>query len=368
MENTIAESVTVCYKQQRLSFSTLDLLHSCERLFQLERLLAGEREAESDHLLFGSAYGIGVASYLEHQDQDRALYEAWLAYWPELDSDKKSVWRCMQALLRSFSKLDDLLDDYELVYLQDRPATEMSFRLNIDQDYYYVGYIDAVLRHRYTKQYVVFECKTTGLGLYDLSPLYKHSGQALGYSIVLDKIVGESQTSYGVLYFVCQLGRNFQDITCHVMPFDKTLLDRLNWFIVLGLDVKHLKEMQSLQVYPRRHQSCLKYNRPCRHFGTCHMHSLDRPKPIEVDETEYQFIYELEEVVQDHLERIASMPAQAAPVLTTKDYFIIPEEVFSDGDILDLDVYKPVVPAATVAVSAKQKLADILAARKRKQS
>lgn len=98
------------------------------------------------------------------------------------------------------------------------------------------------------------------------------------------------------------------------------------------------------------------------------MHSLDRPKPIEVDETEYQFVYELEEVVQDHLERIASMPVQAAPVLTTKDYSIIPEEVFSDGDILDLDVYKPVVPAATVAVSAKQKLADILAARKRKQS
>lgn len=375
MENTIAESATAesaiawtlstGTKQQRLSFSTLDLLHSCERLFQLERLLAGEREAESDHLLFGSAYGTGVASYLEHQDEDRALYEAWLAYWPELDSDKKSVWRCLQALIKSFSSLDNLLDEYELVSFQSRSATELSFRLNIDQDHYYVGYIDAVLQHKYSKQYVVFECKTTGLALYDLSPLYKHSGQALGYSIVLDKIVGEAQSSYGVLYFACQLGRGFSDITCHVMPFNKTLLDRLNWFIVLGLDVKHLQEMKSLQVYPRRHQSCLRFNRPCRHFGTCHMHSLDRPKVLEEDETAYQFIYELEDVIEDHLSRIAGEAAQPQEDFSVNDQ-TIQDSAFVLGEIVDLDTFQaPVVQAEAVA-SSKQKLSDILAARKRK--
>jgi len=348
---------------QRLSFSTLDLLQSCERLYQLERLLEGERREESDHLVFGKAYGLGVAVYLETQDPDQALYQAYLAYVPMIDSEKKCVWRCMQALIKSFPALDNLLEEYELVSFQSRPACELSFRLDIDPDYYYVGYIDAVLKHRYTKQYVVFECKTTGLLLNDLSPLYKHSGQALGYSIVLDQIVGEDISSYGVLYFVCQLGKDFSTINVHVLPFNKTLLDRLNWFIVLGLDVQRLHQMHNLSVYPRRYTACLKYNRACRHFGTCHLHSLDRPKQEEPDEIEYQFIYQLDQVVESHLKRIAAMPAELQE---------IKEPVVQCEDMIDLDCIElmslpasqPASQPITRPLSGKEKLAALLAKKR----
>lgn len=290
----------------RLSHSTLDTLNRCERKYQLERLLvSGDRE-ESEHLSFGHAFGAGVASYLSDQDAEKALFKAWLAYWPEVETEKKSQAICFLALQNAFRVLDDILQEYELVYFEGKPACELSFRLNIDEDYYFVGYVDAVLRHRYHGVYVVFEVKTTGLALLDLAPAYKHSGQALGYSIALDRIVGHELSSYGVLYFVAQLGKDINSPTkIHVLPFDKTLLDRLNWFVTLGLDVKHLHEMQELGIYPKRYTACLSFNKPCRHFGTCHLHSLDTPKVIEPDEVDYQFVYDLEELVADHLRRIA---------------------------------------------------------------
>jgi hypothetical protein len=290
----------------RLSHSTLELIHSCERKFQIEKLLVNDGREESEHLVFGTAYGIGVATYLETQDHDLALFKAWMAYDPLIEYGNKTEASCLLALEASFSKLDDLLQDYELVYFQQRPATELSFRLEINPLMYFVGYIDAVIRNRWTGKYFIFECKHTGLGLSDLSPLYKHSGQALGYSIVLDRIVGEDQSAYGVLYFVCQLGRTFGDFTVHLLPFDKNLMDRLNWFITLGLDAKHVEELRGFKVYPRRGSSCLRFNKPCFHFGTCHMHTQDTPKLYEPDTIEYQFTYRLDELVANHLIRLGA--------------------------------------------------------------
>lgn len=353
----------------RLSFSTLDLIHSCERLFQLEKLLANGSRDDTEHTVFGTAFGVGVASYLQNQDRDRALFEAWLAYYPVEESDKKDQWRCQIALMRSFDALDSLLEEYELVYFEDKPACELSFRLNIDEDFYYVGYIDAVLQHRITGKYMVFEVKHTGLLLNDLKPLYKHSGQALGYSIVLDKIVGKELSSYGVLYFVAQLQKDYNEVKPIVLPFNKTLLDRLNWFIVLGLDVQHLHSMKGLGIYPRRHTACLRFNKVCKHFGTCHLHSMDRYKEAEADLIEYQFVYSLDDVVNDHLSRIAKLPEEDLEVK---------EEDAEASDIIDLDsdcsffvhpekqaiADKSPVIQVDSSLSGKDKLNAILAAKR----
>ena len=187
----------------RLSHSTLQTLHTCDRKFQLDKLLVTEIERdETEHTAFGKAFGAGIATYLVTQDAKRALFEAWLAYVPEIETDKKSIARCIAALEVAFPRLDTILMDYEVVTFENKPAVELSFRLNITKKYYFVGYIDAVLKNRYTGQHVVFECKSTGLQLLDLSPLYQNSGQALGYSIALDRIVGKKLANYGVLYFV----------------------------------------------------------------------------------------------------------------------------------------------------------------------
>lgn len=290
----------------RLSYSTLETLYTCERKYQLEHLLSnGAPRTESEHFSFGHCFGEGIAHYLVHQDRDAALFTAWLAYYPQIETEKKNQSIAVNALNIAFTKLDDVLQDYEVAWFEGKPAVELSFKLMIDDFYYYSGHIDVVLRNKWTGKYYIFEVKTTGLGLHDITPLYANSGQALGYSIILDKIAGEKLTDYGVLYFVGQLGRDPYNVTIHVLPFDKSMVDRLNWFMTLGLDVERIKRMEELGVYPKRGSSCLNFMRPCPHFGVCGLHSMDKSAGIVEDKETYQFEYQLTDLVEEHLDRLA---------------------------------------------------------------
>lgn len=310
----------------RLSHSSLEVLQSCERKFQIEKLLVNlDDKEESVHFSFGHGFGAGIATYMVTQDKDQALFQGWMAYMPVVEDDKKNQATCVSALLASFPALDRLLQTYEVATFNGAPAVELSFRLDVNPSKYFVGHIDVVLKHRVTGRYYVMEVKSTGIQLLDLKPLYQHSGQALGYSIALDKIVGEKISDYGVLYFVIQLpSSNAKDGVPKpiVMEFKKTLLDRLNWFISLGLDVQHLEAMEELNIFPKRFSACLKYNRPCRHFGTCSMQSFDVPKVQEEDKIVYTFQYELDDLVSDHLERIAAAPVQPAPTMRSTEFIM----------------------------------------------
>jgi hypothetical protein len=299
----------------RLSDSSLRNLHACERFFQLEKLLVtGKGKEESDHLTFGTAFGIGVAHYVATRDRERSLIKAWLAFNENLSTDKKNWWRCMGGLQIAFPALDDILMDYDVVYYKDKPAAELSFRLDINEKYYFVGHIDLILRHKATQKFCVFEVKHTGLQLHDLEPLYANSGQALGYSIALDRIVGVQQSSYDVVYFVLQVDKSFSG-KIQVLPFKKTILDRLNWFLTLGIDVERIERMRELNVFPKRGASCLRFNRPCIHFGTCGLSSFDKPKEPEEDKIVYDFIYDLDSLVTDHLVRVKQMRNQSTSLL-----------------------------------------------------
>ena len=291
----------------RLSHSTLDIVNTCERKFQLEKLLISDTSKdETADTVLGKAYGVGVASYLVDQDKEQALYKAWLEYWPELETDKKSINHCTHALERSFPALDKLLQDYEVATLKDgKPAVELSFRININPQYYYVGYVDVVLRNKWDGVYVATDAKTTGLNLIDLSPAYQNSGQVLSYSIVLDSIVGQELAHYGCGYFVAQLKKDFE-VVVHPLIFRKTLLDRLNWFITLGMDIKRLELSEEIGFYPRRGSACLKYNRQCKFFGTCTLSSQDKPRVREEDTIAYDFVFDLDTLIDDHLRRINS--------------------------------------------------------------
>ncbi len=290
----------------RLSYSTMNSMETCERMYQLDHVLDnGAPREESEHFSFGHGFGEGVAHYLVYQDRDAALLTAWLAYWPQIETPKKNQAKCLNALTVAFDAMDNLLQDYEVVSFEGKAAVELNFRLNIDDTYYYAGHIDVVLRNRWTGMYYILEVKTTGLALHDIDPLYKNSGQALGYSIALDRIVGEKQSSYGIIYFVAQLGKDYSP-QIKILPYEKTLLDRLNWFMTLGLDVEKLHRMAELNVYPKRGNACLNYMRPCRHFGICGLHGMDRKAGYVKDKETYQFEYNMDDLVQEHIQRLAT--------------------------------------------------------------
>lgn len=291
----------------RLSHSALDSFLTCERMFQLDRLLEGAPDKQDyPATVFGRAFGAGVSSYLVHQSPEQSLFDGWLEYSPILEDSKRTEEILLNLLTCSFPRLDDLLQDWEVAIFSNKPAVELSFRLNISEGIYFVGYVDVVLKNRWNGRYAILENKTTGLDLYDIDPLYKNSGQALGYSIVLDRIAGMESSEYDVLYLVGQLksktNGGFSPLVS-IREYPKTLQDRLNWFIGLGMDVNRLEQMLGLNVFPMRGKSCMQYMRPCKHFGTCGMQMLDRYKEVEEDKIEYQFVYSLQDLIESHLER-----------------------------------------------------------------
>lgn len=294
----------------RLSYSTLETLQTCERKYQLDKVLSnGAPREESEHFSFGHGFGAGVASYMTYGCMDAALLDCWLEYWPIVESEKKTEETCMMLLMRCQDEMDMLREDWEVPMFNGQPACELSFRINVDATFYYVGYIDVVLQHKTTGQLAVLEVKSTGMQLADLTPLYKNSGQAIGYSIVLDAIAGEDQAEYKVTYLVGQLGRDIwgDSTRAHIMPFAKTVLDRLNWFMSLSLDVAHMHEMAELGIYPKRGGACLSYMKPCQHFGVCGIHAADKNKVLtERDDIEYQFVYNLDDLIENHLRRIGA--------------------------------------------------------------
>lgn len=297
----------------RLSHSALDSFLTCERMFQLDRLLVGDYEKEDyPATVFGKAFGEGVSTYLLTQDPTASLYAAWKAYFPILEDDKRTEEILLNLLFATFPQLDNMLMDWEVAFFNGKPAVELSFRLNNlgtmgEHNIYFVGYVDVVLKNRWNGRYAILENKTTGIGLHDIDPMYKNSGQALGYSIVLDKIAGEEHAEYDVMYLVGQINTRSDSgkfsPKVHVKTYPKTLQHRLNWFISLGMDVARLEQMLELQVFPMRGKSCLQFMRPCKHFGTCSLQTLDQYRDIPEDTTDYQFVYSLPQLIESHIHR-----------------------------------------------------------------
>lgn len=290
----------------RLSDSALNTLHTCERKFQIERLLVNEiQKQDYPATVLGKAYGAGCQSYLTYQDKEKAIFDLYLAYYPIEEDNKRTEETAIALLLSTIPVMDNLLMDWDVLIYNNKPATELSFRLNIDETFYFVGYIDVVLKNRWNNRCAVLDVKSTSLKLHDLSPLYQNSGQLLGYSIAIDALVGEDQAEYDVLYLVGQLSSdNGFTSKIHSLTYPKTLQDRLNWLISVGLDVRHLTNMMENNIFPLRGSNCLQYMRPCPHLGTCNLHRLDEYKEQEEDTIVYDFTYSLDNVIEDHIRRI----------------------------------------------------------------
>lgn len=292
----------------RLSHSAREVLAVCDRKFQIERLLTRDSGPKEEWPVFsrGHSFGKGVQVYLVTGNMDLALYHAWLDYWPELENDLKvTQHRTLHALLCAQGALDELRENWEVVDFNGLPAIELGFAIDIDETYYDVGFLDAALRNRKTGLYATLEVKYTGSKLNAIEPMYKNSGQGTGYSIVLDYITGKKLSDYGTIYFVCQdKDDKPKDIKFHTLPFEHGIADRLKWFISLGLDVDRIKRQRELGVFPMRGHSCLRFNRPCPHFGTCNLHGFDQEREDEIDphEGRYQFRVRLEDLIKSHME------------------------------------------------------------------
>jgi len=298
---------------QLLSHSSRTLLHKCPRKYQLYRLSSIDSEEEDLEqgvtFAYGTTVGVAVQSILEEKTEDQVVLDMFLAWDVDLlDSNprqKKSFWEAMFAAQKFVQlRADGYLDEYELVYYEGKPAVELSFKVLLPDGYSYRGFVDAVLRHKTTGAIVVLECKTSSG---QPNPAhYKNSGQAIGYSVVLD-ILFPSLSSYTVVYLVYYTkARDYKEF-----HFEKSLLQRALWLQDLLIDSKHIEVYEAFGSYPMHGESCFDFFRPCDYLGLCTLSTENLVKPltqavldsIEEKEAKYMFTVDFYELVQSQIKK-----------------------------------------------------------------
>lgn len=266
------------------SYSLLSQLHDCPRKFELEKLQANTTvlvDAGPVNLdfAFGHAVGAGIQTFAATQSLVSAQLAAFLAWKADWDAEKldknqrptgKSLAHAMIAVEKFQYFWDRELAEWEVVRLSSgKLATELAFAVDFQNGKFYFGHIDTVLQHKTGKQLAVWEGKTTGWSVNEAT--YGNSNQALGYSVVVDKIaeeIGANGNDYDVLYIIYDTKN--QAFT--LMPFHKTRTQRAEWLQDVLLDHANIATYQRIGFYPKRGESCVsKFGYPCNWYGTCQM-------------------------------------------------------------------------------------------------
>jgi hypothetical protein len=301
---------------KQLSYSSMTTLHSCPRRFQLYKLNSKESDAEEDlpssiTFAFGHLVGTGIQLIMEGKPWSEVLFNSFVNWKLDLfssdDKRAKSFFKGIAALEKyNALRAAGFLKDYELVYYEGKPATELSFSITFPDGFVYRGFVDAVLRNTKTGEILVLEVKTTSFK--NLSPaLYKNSAQAIGYSIVLD-VLFPTLSSYDVQY----LPYKTTEYTYEPMKFTKSYLQRALWIRELLLDIESIKMYEEAGVYPMHGESCYSFFRECEYFNLCTLGTDKLTVPLtekhaekiqKENEEKYQIKLTLDDLINAQLQK-----------------------------------------------------------------
>lgn len=289
---------SIDYRIRQLSYSSLLTLHSCPRKFQLYRLKTNQRTEEpiktSITFAFGHVVGDGIQKVFQGIPENQIIFDMFLGWhvdlWQSDDKARKSFPEAILAIQKLISLREQgFLSDYEVVEYNGRPACELSFKVSLPGGFNYRGHVDAVLRNTQTDEIIVLEVKTTGTYGVVNPATYKNSSQAIGYSIILDKLF-PSLSSYEVLYLVYHT----KDRQYEPLPFTKNYLQRALWLRELLLDISVIELYEQAGVYPMRGESCVSFGRDCEYLNTCTLSTKYLTKPCKAqDEDKVQYTVEL---------------------------------------------------------------------------
>lgn len=293
------------HRIKRLSHSSRETLHKCPRKFQLYRLNS-KQEAQDDGgdqsvtFAYGHAVGLGIQHALEDKPFTHAVWQMFLGWEVDLEARdekrKKNFYSACAAVQKFYYlRAAGFYKDYELVYYEGKPAVELSFCVSFPDGFIYRGFVDAVLRHKITGEVLVLECKTTANSTVNPAQ-FKNSGQAIGYSIVLDALFPEL-SSYQVLYLVYQT----KGMEWTPLVFKKSYLQRALWIQELLLDIDMIKLYENVKVYPMHGNMCYDFFRECEYLSLCTMSTthLTTPEPSKEEQAEHAETFQINITLAD---------------------------------------------------------------------
>lgn len=264
------------------SYSQRRILRECGRKFQILKTpiaTAGSGLGLVNiDFVFGHSVGAGIQTYLATRNKLQARFASFLAWNCDLDVEhpKKGkssafAWLAVDKFIHLWES--EFADKWELATFGDRPATELTFIIDTENGYYHAGHIDAILRNRITGRYMVLEIKTTAIRTIDEAQ-YGNSEQALGYSVVLDRVVQDlaATQEFHVLYLAySSTNREFVPL-----PFTKSRVHRVEWLQELLLEHASISTFRGLGFFPKNGEACWSFGSRCPHYGICDLKSMQR--------------------------------------------------------------------------------------------
>lgn len=257
------------------SHSSLSLLNSCPRKYQLTKLLGRERE-QSIHLLYGRAFGAAIQSYLIDGNLEEAYLQAAINWDADLDyyelgHFEKTFWNCLVAIEQfSFIYRESStckLSEYEVFVLpSNKLSVEVSLRIKLPNGFYHRGHIDVILRHRETGKLLIVDVKTSNAKYVNFNK-YVNSGQLLSYSIVLSTLFPKL-VDFDVLYYEYLTSlRRFESHLQTVTNYNKAKY--LKNLITSTKIVTLYEETCGDEGYPQNGNACNNFGKPCSLLSTC---------------------------------------------------------------------------------------------------
>jgi len=290
-----------------LSHSSRTTLHRCPRKYQLQKIAGTPfHKEENVTLAFGTVVGLGIQCILENKSIQATVLEMLLAWrlpdlYAEEERTKKSFFLAIFAVQQFAAIRTSALAEYDLAYFNGRPAVELSFRIALPGGFKYRGFVDVVLKHKVTGKLLVLEVKTTGARSVT-EATYKNSGQALGYSLILDAIAPH-ESEYEVWYLVYMSSTQQYEI----LPFRKHYSDRAFWIQELLMDVERIQYYEASGRYPSYGESCYDFFRVCAFYSNCQMSTpmleITYDEDTMADKNEYLLELSLLDLVQSQLDR-----------------------------------------------------------------
>lgn len=303
------------------SYSNFGLMEECERKFAKVKAATAVRYdngkvagAENNiHFAYGRAFESGVQATLMGKSAQQIFWEMFLAWDMPLDAtdDKgKTFTECVMAIDKFQLIAPDIFGEWELATFNGKSAVELAFCFDLENGYIFVGHVDIVLRNKSSGQFKVIELKTTGGLLHEAK--YGNSPQATGYSIVVDEIAKQYPTlnadlaaAYSVLYLVYQS----KDAAFTAFEFTKSRSERAGWLNSLMLDYNRIHMYRDANFFPKRGNSCMKFNRPCHLYGVCDLNIDFTEQHVvvpmsELETYEFDFRFKLSDIIKTQKELI----------------------------------------------------------------
>lgn len=313
---TVAETVKQLHPNLKLmSHSSDQILNACPRLYELDRLSTRSEDDRDIHTDFGKVLGVGVQDYLVHRNSNHAVMQMF-SFWEgdldetaddkEADRKKKTFWHALYALDKFVGFQVQALNCYEVVRFDGRPAIELGFRIDCGGGFVYRGKLDALLQSRTSGAFGVFDCKSTGSNKAH-DAMFKHSGQGLGYSLVVDAIAAnlkyDAASNYEIIYGLYKA----PIYEWERFSFTKSHTQRALWIRQLLISIKHIIEYGEEGFFPMRGESCYRFFRPCKFYDICEFSNsvLVGPEPKEkIDkEEDYTFHFNLDEIIEAQIRK-----------------------------------------------------------------